>query len=168
MTSSRFSNITYHSKVPEQECNPLVNGWKAMDEKICNPLLLNGWKVMDEKMKKRKAERGYAWWTLSERMNEKLENLWMVDYDVVFIRSHISWFSKESEILGFFFFSFLFFPLSVLRILSAILRMVFWIHITFDFVFFLKKIKNKKLESSVVLNWVLVPSKLNPTKTNKI
>jgi len=58
-------------------------------------------------------------------MNEKLKNLWMVDYDVVFIRSHISWFSKESEILGFFFFSFLFFPLSVLRILSAILRMVF-------------------------------------------
>jgi hypothetical protein len=32
-------------------------------------------------------------------MNEKLENLWTVDYDVVFIRSHISWFSKESEIL---------------------------------------------------------------------
>jgi hypothetical protein len=42
--------------------------------------------------------RGYAWWTLEWRMNEKLQNLWTVDYDVVFIRSHIS-FSKESEIL---------------------------------------------------------------------
>jgi hypothetical protein len=29
-----------------------------------------------------------------------------IDYDVVFIRSHISWFSKESEILVFFFFFF--------------------------------------------------------------
>ncbi len=50
MTSSQLPNITYHSKVPEQECNPLVNGWKNMDEKICNLLLLNGWKDMDDKI----------------------------------------------------------------------------------------------------------------------